>query len=266
MTPMRTTETIETTGTMETMINYYMDQPNYITIGGSNPFVDCTWNINTANTIYYQGPLDVIGTINFVKNDKGLISPELYFTYIKKKLGILERTYLEKRLHRIEAAFDKAVENGQNMLAEKIMNNLAIETRESVIYAKGIKYFIERKDLYRYKNQIKDGHISDTLLKDYTRVIPKDVLTKVKKVKDVFDDFVIFHYYNRDVEVQLEKKQKMNEHEKARMKDPVVFGIIKETDKLYFVADWVDEHCDLTFRKVVEVVGREEISKVPTLI
>ena len=50
------------------------------------------------------------------------------------------------------------------------------------------------------------------------------------------------------------------------MKDPVVFGIIKETDKLYFVADWIDEYCDLTFRKIVDVVGREEISKVPSLV
>src|SRR3990167_1394756 len=202
--------------------NYYMDQPNYITaVDGT-----CTWSAGTS-VIYYEGPIGITGNISFIKNEKGLISPELYFTYIKKKLGLLERIALEKRLKRIEAAFDAAVENCQNMLAEKILSNLAIETRESAIYAKEIKYFIERNDLYRYKNQIKGGHIADTLIKDYTRVIPRDVLAKVKKVKDIFDDFVIFHYYNLEVEQQLEKKQKMSEKEKSRMKDPVVFGIIK---------------------------------------
>ncbi len=250
----------------EITTNYYMDQPGYFTVDSTTTIGSTTWTIDGNAGFVYQGPIGIQGQVTFVKNDKGLISPELYFTYIKKKLGLLERIALEKRLKRIEMAFDNAVENGQNMLAEKILTNLAIETRESAIYAKGIKYFIERKDLYKYKTQIKGGHIADTLLKDYTRVIPRDVLSKINKAKGIFDDFVIFHYYNRETEAKMEKKQKMSEQEKSRMKDPVIFGIIKDTDKLYFVADWIDEHCDLTFRKIVDVVGREEITKVPSLV
>lgn len=42
------------------------------------------------------------------------------------------------------------------------------------------------------------------------------------------------------------------------MKDPILFGKIKETDKLYFIADWQDEHCDLTFDKLIDFMGKDK--------
>jgi len=235
--------------------------------GGTTTAIGTTtgWDLSGTGVIYndYYGNF---ATIQLQKDDKGKISPQLFFSYIKKKLGFLEKTRLEARLQRVEKAFDKAVENGQNMLAEKILTNLCIEMRESKIYSKGIIKFIERADLYKYKNSIKDGHISDTKIKDFTRVIPKNVAKRINAVKDAFDDFIIFHYWDEKAAEKVEKKEKMSAKEKSAMKDPVVFGIIKETDKLYFVADWLDEYCDLTFKKIVDVIGNEVISKEPTLV
>ena len=199
--------------------------------------------------------------IKLEENDKGKISPQLYFNYIKKKFGFLERPNLDRRLKKIEAAFDEAVESKQNVLAEKILNNLVIEMRESAMFAKGITHYIERDTLNKHKRDIKGGHISDTLLKDYTRVIPSGVKQKIKKVEGIFDSFVIYHYYEKAVEEKLDKKQKMTTEEKGKMRDPVVFGIIKETNKLYFIADWEDDFCDLTFDDIVDVIGEERISK-----
>ena len=197
--------------------------------------------------------------------DKGKISPQLYFTYIKRKFNILERTRLDRRLKRIEKAFDQAVENGQNFLAEKILTDLSREMRESVISAKGIREYIEREDLVKHKHDIKEGHISDTLLKKYTRVIPKPITDKIKKLKGVFDDFVIWHYYEEKAERKREKKQKMSREEKGAMRDPILFGIIKETDRLYFIADWEDDYCDLTFDEIVDVIGSQRIKKEPQI-
>jgi len=225
-----------------------------------------TWGMVT-NLTYSDNPY--VSFQGEIKNDKGKISAELYFKYSKKKFGMLENMKLKSRLQKLEKAFYKAVENGQEFLGEKLMNELARETRESTLYAKGIKMFIERDDLMKFKYKIKDGHISDTKLKDYTRVIPKDVLAKKEKVKDVFDDFVIFHYYNEDLEKKVEKKQKMSSEEKSKMRDPILFGIIKETNRLYFIADWEDEYCDLRFEEIVDVIGKEEeeitIRREPTL-
>jgi len=200
-------------------------------------------------------------SINLEENEKGKISPQLYFSYIKKKFKPMERIKLDRRIKKIEKAFDEAVENGQNVFAEKILNNLVIQIRESVIASKGIKEFIERDDLIKYKYKIKEGHISDTVLKDYTRVIPKQISDRTKQLKGIFDDFIIWHYWDDKAEEKREKKQKITSEEKGRMKDPILFGIIKETNKLYFIDDWIDEWCDLTFDDIVDVVGSQRIKK-----
>lgn len=182
------------------------------------------------------------------------INPILYFKYIKNKFKMLERIKLDARLKRLEKAFQKSMENGQEVLANKFLEEFARETRESVIYAKGIKLFIERDDIMKHKRNIRDGHISDTLFKDYTRIIPDKVLKRKKEVEDIFDDFVIFHYWDE----KAKDIKKMSLNEKNMMKDPVLFGIIKETNRLYFIADWEDEYCDLTFEEIIDKIGEKD--------
>jgi hypothetical protein len=207
------------------------------------------------------GYISIMGSSHYIsdsvdaivkKKGKG-ISPILYFKYIKKKFGILERIRLDSRLKKLEKAFYKAIENGQEALGEKIIRWIAKETKESVLYSKGIRLFIEREDLDKYKHKIRDGYISDTPFKEFTRVIPKAVLIKKKKLEKFFDGFVIYHYWKEDQDTK-----EMDAEEKAQMKDPVLFGFIKETSRLYFITDWEDEHCDLTFDEMIEVVGKDD--------
>ena len=193
------------------------------------------------------------------------LNPILVFKYIKKKFGMLEKVSLDRRLKKLESAFYQAVENGQEALGNKILAEVARETRESTLFAKGIRHFIEREDIVRHKRNIKGGHISDTRFEDYTRVIPKDVLAEKKKYDGFFDGYIIYHYYNNELEQKREKKQKMSEEEKQKMRDPILFGYIKESDRLYFIADWEDEFCDLTFDEIIDIVGESKLTKYPTL-
>lgn len=233
------------------------------------------------NSYYYQEnpnsgyiSLDAIasgtGGANLVSwtvtnNQKTGYHPLLAFKFIKSKFGLLERTVLNRRLERLEKAFYNAVENGQDFLANKFLKELSKESRESTLYAKGIRHFVERADIARVKNKIKDGHISDTRLEDYTKVIPKHALSKKKEYQEFFDGFIIYHYYNQEIEEKISKKQKRTEEEKQKMKDPILFGWIKECDRLYFIDDWEDEYCDLTFDEIIDVVGENKLSKYPAL-
>lgn len=207
-------------------------------------------------------------TVEQTGNKKG-INPSLYFKYIKKKFGILETIKLDARLKRLEKAFNQAVENGQESLGAKLLTELTRESRESIMYAKGIRHFIAYSDVTKYKKQIHGGHISDTYFKEFTRVIPKDVLEKKAKVQQCFDDFIIYHVWDEEAEKKRTKDQKMSEKEAAKMRDPVLFGVIKESNRLYFIADWEDEHCDLTFEEMIDVIGgddeRNSISRTPKL-
>ena len=43
--------------------------------------------------------------------------------------------------------------------------------------------------------------------------------------------------------------------EKIRNKDPILFGQLEfQPKRLYYIADWIDEHCDLTLDKFVEAM------------
>jgi len=193
--------------------------------------------------------------VNVVKG----LHPALYFRYLKSKFKFLERMAIERRMKELEKAFDKVVSAGQEALGAKLMNEIVIETKQSAIYAKGVTKFIEREVAFKYKKSISGGgHISDTLLKDYTRVIPDNVLKRKKELDGVFDGFVIFHYWND----KHEDVKKMDPQEKAKMRDPILFGVIAESNRLYFIADWKDEFCDLTFKEMVRVLGKDSQGKL----
>lgn len=233
-------------------------------------------NIGTNASAIQQ--LSVSGVANWgngyvsmeVKKEKAGIHPELYFKYIKSKFGVIEKMKLDARLKRLEAAFNKAVDNGQEALAEKFLKEITREARESVLYVKGIKHFIEKSDLDKHKRNIRGGHISDTKFGEFTRVIPKDVLKKKKEVENLFDGFVIYHVWNDEAEKKREKKQKISSEEKSKMRDPVLFGVIRESNRLYFIADWTDEFCDLSFEELIDHLGSKEeditINRNPKLI
>jgi len=189
---------------------------------------------------------------------KNGINPILYFKYVKSKFSYLQEAKLKKSLKDLEKAFEQATENGQDVLAKKFLDSFSLAWRESLVYAKGIKKFIDRDVLHKYKHKLRDGHISDTMFEDYTRVIPKRVIENKKKVQDVFDGFIIYHYYN-DAQKDLKK---MDSQEKAKMRDPVLFGIINGSTRLYFVDEWDDEFCDLSFSEMAKVVAEEGTGKL----
>lgn len=185
------------------------------------------------------------------------INPLLYFKYIKSKFKVVERKKIDRKVKEIEKAFEVAVENGQNVLAEKFLEEITLMGKEAMIYGKGVKKYIDREDLMKYKNSIREGHISNTYLKDFTRVIPNRVTKELDKVKHLYDAIEIWHYWNEDAK----DVKKMTREEKEKMKDPVMFGLINGSKKMYFIADWEDDYCDLTFREMSRVVAKQKRKK-----
>jgi len=52
----------------------------------------------------------------------------------------------------------------------------------------------------------------------------------------------------------------MTEKEKEKAKDPILFGVMKNSRNLYFIADWEDEYCDLTLSKMLNVLGKKSLT------
>jgi len=137
---------------------------------------NATWNNDYISASV--GQYITIGEAQKESQDKTRIHAKLYFSYVKSKFKLLERIRMDRRAKTLEKAFEQAMGAGQIALSEKIMREVTVYSRESVMSAKGIKWQINRTDLDRYKKKLRNGHISDTRLSEYTRVIPQDVLAQ----------------------------------------------------------------------------------------
>ena len=98
---------------------------------------------------------------------------------------------------------------------------------------------------------------------NYVRTIPLDIIKKKIEVDmlEVFDNYVILHYDPQGNAVEMTPAEKKKEVDKA--KDPILFGVIAGSNKLYYIADWIDTTIadDLTWETMVENLGQDVLEK-----
>lgn len=96
-------------------------------------------------------------------------------------------------------------------------------------------------------------------IKNYARPIPQEVIDKKLKADNlhVFDNYVVLHYDPQKKSYAQTSKEK--EIERQKKADPILFGLIKGSRNLYYVADWIDEYCDLTLDKFLKVTDDKDI-------
>lgn len=225
------------------------------------------WGLEGTGTL-----ISTAGTAVRITKKSGL-DPNLVFRFIKKnKMSVLGQMRYKSRINKLEQLALKYLEDGQEALADKFLGKIAAEVKLAEITGAGVKLCIKKDVIYKKKYKIRGGHISDTLFEDYTNVIPDHILNKKKKIDacNVFDGYVIYHYYNEELEAKKETDEPISAKEKADMKDPILFGKCKEHPSLlFFIADWEDDYCDLTFSDLVDTLDIEdeelEIPKKPTL-
>ena len=193
---------------------------------------------------------------------------------------------VESLFSKIKKAFTRANENQQ----EKIIDNLTeiknnaeelnqqnlfleaeIKLKNALTEVEAIKAGYDRYVLKEDVNELieslksKDGgrQLAFSNLERYPRVIPQKNAKLIKKAKKYFDSIYIL-YTAKNEEVEKEKIAK----------DPIAFGVVKykddnnsltrqtsvESNHMFFITDWVDEYCDLTLDKLVEL-SKEELQK-----
>jgi hypothetical protein len=82
-----------------------------------------------------------------------------------------------------------------------------------------------------------------------------DTKARLDELK-IFDNYVIMHYDPDGVNSSMTDE----EVEEAK-KDPILFGVIAGSRKLYYIGDWVDEYCDLTLDAFIDEFGKDVINK-----
>ena len=157
------------------------------------------------------------------------------------------------RVSKYLTALHNATNIGQTALQEELIRGLITNRYESVLYAEGCYYAVTEEQVAKFASQCEKG-LKLSYLKNFSRPIPQEVIDKIAKMNEleVFDNYVILYY---DPEGKIYKE---TAHEEAKRRDPIIFGVIAGSKKLYYVADWIDEYCDLTLDAFVDSLGIEK--------
>ena len=192
-------------------------------------------------------------SINYIFN-KPQMDAIKFFTTVKLTSKESAETYRDR-----VSKYLKAVHNanmiGQTALVEKLLSEMIANKYEALLYSTGKYYVITEEQLVNFAKKTEKS-IDLCYIKNYARPIPSDVIDQVAKVNEleVFDNYVVLFYDSKGTSKRETKK------EEAKRKDPIIFGVIAGSNKLYYITDWVDEYCDLTLEKFVDIIGVEKDS------
>lgn len=172
-----------------------------------------------------------------------------FFSLVKATTKESAFTYKD-RVSSYLKALHNSVDMGQVALQEELLKGLIANKYESLLYAEGYYYVIDEPTLVDFIKKCEKG-LSLDYIKNFTRPIPQSVVDKISKLNEleIFDNYVVLHYDPKKT------AYKETEYERAKRKDPIIFGLIAGSKKLYYVTDWIDEYCDLTLEKFVDTLG-----------
>jgi hypothetical protein len=158
-------------------------------------------------------------------------------------------------------AINEAKQNGQIAFSEILSKRKNILIKELNLLKYNVVKYVTEEDVLKFLNITKNNNnkvLKLTWLKNYIRIIPQEILD-IKKTCDtnyLFDNYVILHFDKNDSSTSLTEK------EKEKAKDPILFGVLQDSRKLYFIGDWVDEYCDLTLDEFLTQVNQKNVKKL----
>lgn len=145
---------------------------------------------------------------------------------------------------------------GQQALSEKLAREMFVNKYEAELYANNLYYVVTEEQMVEFANKTEKG-VSLLYLSNFARMLPDEVIKKLEETNtlEVFDNYVILTYDPDGT------KRGETEEERAKRKDPILFGLIAGSHKLYYICDWIDEKCDLTLQQFADTIeiNKEEL-------
>lgn len=214
-----------------------------ITVGG--------FSIGQTQTIIEMGEDDQSSLMRALKRT-GKVDPpkieykelEVAFQEIKDALRTEAKVEeCRSRVARAIAVANQAKEIGQEGYSDRVVEIAGGWVAEAQLATLGYDKWVDRAMIRKLIPQVR--HLDMTDLRSFPRLIPNNVQEVIKLTRPFFTDFQILFYNPKK--------------EKPLKKDPILFGVISAfPDRLYYLADWVDELCDLTLEKLL-LLGTEKM-------
>lgn len=194
-----------------------------------------------------------IRDLKYLISKKSRMSVVEAMIHMKESLEFLETD--EKAIDKLNKFINIIKKLDNNPLSYKAAIKVAVLSNESRILKNGkfLKYLSEDQ-VVRFIRKSERG-LSISYLKEYNRDIPKEAIDKFNEAEktEAFDNYIILHYTDKKETNSSEKHKNADEK-----RDPIMFGLIKGSRKLYYICDWIDEYCDLTLESLIKEIGGSE--------
>lgn len=145
-------------------------------------------------------------------------------------------------------------------MARKVRDHLDVLSAKLALARRGMCRYITEDQAIEFMTGAERG-VQVEFLRYYPEIIPTDVAAKIAEcnLALLFDNYVVM-YYSTDVKPVRLLEEEVDEQERHRRRDPIIFGTIRGSRDLYYVADWVYKDDDLTLETVEKAIGT-----IPTL-
>lgn len=126
-----------------------------------------------------------------------------------------------------------------------LFSDRKMKSIENKLVEAGFKQYQTEQSMIKFIKQCPKGLCLQEI-EYFDRVIPQDVMLKFDEAEKtcLFDNYYILFYDP--------KNGKNIFYTQEKPKDPIMFGVIKGSNKLYFIADWIDEFCNLTYKNILD--------------
>lgn len=190
------------------------------------------------------------------------------FARTKSATTVVDQVSLAEYKKTIEQHIATFNDTGQIPAKAKAEWLLAIVDKEQELLQKGFNKYVSRAKVARFVKEHKTRAIQIVSASDYMRVIPEEAKKAMEHTKGIFDDYVIV-YTDHSIKAKASAVRKQPDpilfgifsaqitqdgqvHELNKKLDPMTNSIPVVSDRMYFLADWEDDKCDLTFDQMLE--------------
>ena len=191
---------------------------------------------------------------NALRRRRRTVPVEIAMDELLEHIELTSTPALEARMKRLVEIESGMRQAGQYKKADVLKQLRAILAEEFTVAAAGFTSYIAEDTMIEFLRKSERGTMVDFLRYYEDEMPPEAVAKKVEADKlMVFDNYVVAHYSDliqkaAAVERKASAKEERKQREKRR--DPILFGLIKNSRKLYYICDWTTDTDDLTLEKL----------------
>lgn len=212
--------------------------------------------ISTNKKSWFRRMLDKFASSPKVKEEIGEPADKV-FDDIKTAMMAPTNEELLRAKKVVDTVENQLKVSGQYEIAEKVNGSRGVLEAELALVSSGQLKYISEEQIIKFMLLSERGMRLE-YLRYYSNILPSEV-AKRKIVFDgllVFDNYCVLYYDGGAPKFSL-IKEVIDDQERLKRRDPILFGMIKGSRKLYYVTDWVTDDDDLTLEKLETVIGEK---------